>query len=108
MTGSEQIHHERVRQITEKGYGAANDDAYIEGQLILAAIAYAHEAIPFNAPVEVKDGVMVERFEDDGSAPVWWPWGQSDWDPSDDSTRNLVVAGALIAAEIDRIRRAKS
>ena len=31
-----------------------------------------------------------------------WPWPPEFWKPSDDPVRNLVKAGALIAAEIDR------
>lgn len=34
-----------------------------------------------------------------------WPWHSSWWKPSDDPIRNLVKAGALIAAEIDRLQR---
>ena len=35
--------------------------------------------------------------------PFGWPWGQAWWKPSTDPIRNLVKAGALIAAEIDRL-----
>jgi hypothetical protein len=34
-----------------------------------------------------------------------WPWDAEWWKPSPDSVRNLVKAGALIAAEIDRLQR---
>ena len=37
---------------------------------------------------------------------VGWPWDVSWWKPSDSPIRNLVKAGALIAAEIDRLQRA--
>ena len=37
-----------------------------------------------------------------------WPWGSEYWKPSEDPVRNLVKAGALIAAEIDRLNRAKA
>jgi hypothetical protein len=46
---------------------------------------------------------------DDGSVrpPRFdWPWDASWWKPSNDPVRNLVKAGALIAAEIDRLQRA--
>jgi hypothetical protein len=32
-----------------------------------------------------------------------WPWEPEGWKPSDDPIRNLVKAGSLIAAEIDRL-----
>lgn len=39
---------------------------------------------------------------------VWkiWPWDKSWWKPTpDDRIRELIKAGALIAAEIDRLQR---
>ncbi|HEU5085706.1 MAG TPA: hypothetical protein VFU14_20360 [Acidimicrobiales bacterium] len=38
--------------------------------------------------------------------PSTWPWAPEWWDPSEDPVRNLVKAGALIAAEIDRLQAA--
>lgn len=105
MTGSEMIHAERVRQLLEEDFDAANDDAYDRGELILAATGYAVESVPISAPVEVVGGVLVERVEgDSGVLPDWWPWDESWWKP-EDPIRNLVKAGALIAAEIDRLQR---
>jgi hypothetical protein len=40
--------------------------------------------------------------------PLAWPWAEKWWKPSEDQVRNLVKAGALIAAEIDRIQRLKA
>ena len=34
----------------------------------------------------------------------FWPWHRCWWKPSDDPIRNLVKAGALLAAEIDRLQ----
>lgn len=40
--------------------------------------------------------------------PVKWPWPEEWWKPTpDDRIRELAKAGALIAAEIDRIKRMK-
>jgi len=39
------------------------------------------------------------------SPPAAWPWEWDQWKPSLDPIRNLEKAGALIAAEIDRLRR---
>lgn len=41
-------------------------------------------------------------------APAAWPWDKEWWKPSKDQVRNLVKAGALIAAEIDRLQRKES
>ena len=37
-----------------------------------------------------------------------WPFEDAAWKPSHDPVKNLVKAGALIAAEIDRLQRQKS
>jgi hypothetical protein len=61
----------------------------VNGELIDAAICYA------------KDGPQLRH---DG-APEKWPWSLSWWKPKG-RIRNLERAGALIAAEIDRLDRA--
>lgn len=40
--------------------------------------------------------------------PDGWPWAPEWWKPSNDPVANLVRAGALIAAELDRLARATS
>lgn len=106
MTGAEQIQAERNRQMLDEHFDAAHDDEHARGELILASIGYAMEAIPQFIPIEVRVGV-VTRVEDDDTPPDWWPWEESWWKPSTDPVVNLVKAGALIAAEIDRIQRTR-
>jgi hypothetical protein len=43
-----------------------------------------------------------------GHPPDDWPWDWRFWKPSVDPIRDLVKAGALIAAEIDRLQRKKN
>ncbi len=85
-TGTELIAAERERQITAEGWTPEHDDSHVLKELVYAAICYASKAAgkPF--------------------ASVGWPW-PSWWKPSRDPVRNLVKAGALIAAEIDRLQR---
>lgn len=90
MSGSVQIHAERWRQEKEEGFDEANDDAYTEGELVRAAIAFA---------VNEQPGT---ELQDVGLAA--WPWSTKWW-KSYGPIRNLVRAGALIAAEIDRLQR---
>lgn len=80
---------ERQRQITAEGWTPEHDDAYRSGDLADAAACYA-----MNDPV--KDLYCV---------PVDWPWMQAWWKPTD-RRRDLVKAGALILAEIERLDRA--
>ena len=90
-TGAQLIADERVRQMAEEGYSAAHDDAHAHGELISVAAAYALFAI---AP---------ESFV----RTLLWPWQRDQFKPSDDSIHNLARAGALLAAEIDRLLRAQ-
>ena len=89
--GVEMIAAERRRQIEAEGYTPEHDDGHPHA-MAMAAIAYAQAAIPDEATYAAHN----------------WPWERSAWKPSDDPIRNLVKAGALIAAEIDRLTRAAS
>lgn len=93
-TGIELIAKERLRQVDDEGYSFAHDDKHGAGELAMAAMCYA--MLPLWRPAEM--------------APLGWPW--SSLDPMDgfkptpeDRIRELVKAGALIAAEIDRLQR---
>lgn len=90
-TGIELIAAERKRQIEVEGWTPEHDDKYICGELRDAALAY---------------GIVCDDRAGD-CASDWWPWDVGWWKPSDDPIRNLVKAGALIAAEIDRLQRTK-
>lgn len=87
------IASERARQINEEGWTAEHDDEHNTNDLVVAAMAYANAALLPGT--------------DDMDAPDYWPWHEDWWKPSDDPIRNLVKAGALIAAEIDRLWRAR-
>jgi hypothetical protein len=89
-TGVELIAIERDRQIEKEGYESRHDDQYTYCELVKAAMAYCGHSI---------DRVRV-------SPPTIWPWDWRLWKPSD-PVRDLVKAGALIAAEIDRLQRLK-
>jgi hypothetical protein len=91
--GAEQIVTERIRQRCTEGWTPEHDDEHVEGELARAAACYAK-------PAEA-------RWPTRG-VPVSWPWSPGDWKPDpDDRIRELVKAGALIAAEIDRLARAR-
>lgn len=81
---------ERVRQLSEEGYDAAYDDAHIDGSIAQAAAWYAAHA-----------GGMPYRGY--GRMP-YWPW-DDEWKKPKDARRDLVRAGALILAELERIDR---
>lgn len=88
-TGIELIEEERKRQVSVEGWTFAHDDEHVDGQLARAAACYA-----------LPPGRQESAFE------RYWPWGSAWWKPSPDNRiRDLTKAGALIAAEIDRLKR---
>jgi hypothetical protein len=93
------IARERQRQFLTKGFDDANDDDFLEGELVAAGRSYAlyaeMQAIRKVSPVPA------DFF------PKTWPWMRKWWKPSPDPVVNLIKAGALIAAEIDRHLRAR-
>lgn len=80
---------ERLRQQEVEGWNTAHDDGHHTGILADAAACYAANAggCVWAAPV-----------------PAFWPWEAEDWKPST-PRRDLVKAGALILAEIERLDR---
>lgn len=89
-TGIEIIAEERTRQIEKEGWSESHDDEHFTGALAGAGASYA-----------------------------LWHWSRTDAErlfpfdkkwlkaSEEDRVRNLAKAGALIAAEIDRLNRLK-
>lgn len=101
---------ERERQISVEGWTAEHDDSRTKGELARAAACYAHFAGEYSS-----DGTIWReignRGDENDRMPGGWPFHPSWWKPSftHDHTarmRELVKAGALIVAEIDRLQRA--
>lgn len=95
---------ERDRQRCQEGFDAAHDDQHDGGELVLAACAYAFAA---QMPELTREVVMPENGGVVHSETLreLWPWAHEWWKPSD-RRRDLVKAGALIVAEIERLDRA--
>lgn len=92
--GTARIAMERMRQIDKEGFSPEHDKKHNDSSLLLAAIAYIDEALGVNDP---------DSSPYESGIPGSWPWEASWWKPSEDAVRNLEKAGALIAAEIDRL-----
>lgn len=91
-TGIELIAEERQRQIEVEGWTSANDDLWYGDEMAIAASCYC-------LPV----GQREYRVRDQ------WPFAYKWWKPTpNDRIRELQKAGALIAAEIDRLQRIKN
>jgi hypothetical protein len=96
--GIRRIGAERLRQLVEEGWTAEHDAGHVHGELSLVACCYA-------APRHL---YIMERAERGVYILFADPWPESwapEYDKRDkhDRLRRLEIAGALIAAEIDRI-----
>jgi hypothetical protein len=87
---------ERERQQTVEGWTPEHDAMHAPGTLAAAAVCYAVDS------VGGADRRVFDTKED--CLRYIWPWDRSWWKPKDER-RNLVKAGALILAEIERLDR---
>lgn len=93
-TGAELIAAERQRQVRAEGWSASHDDSHNHGELAISAACYAAHGTDAEVSMHGEDAM---------------PWGScDDKRRKHDRVRQLTIAGALIAAEIDRLLRLKS
>ena len=83
---------ERKRQVTTEGWTPERDDQHVNFEMAIAGGLYAISAVDSHHKLR-------------NSAPSAWPWDRKWWKP-DGPRRDLVKAGALILAEIERLDRA--
>lgn len=91
---------ERRRQVEAEGWTPEHDDEHADGSMARAAAVYALYDL----------GVPASQWVDSlrlGNGDSLWPWDWQ-WLKPKDHRRNLVRAGALILAEIERLDRAAS
>lgn len=107
-TGIELISAERLRQISKEGWTPEHDDEHDQRELARAAQSYighyvARQHVYGNTMrlPGIVDGPKAYQAED---PPDSWPWNDEWWKPKD-PVRDLIRAGALIAAELDRLLR---
>jgi hypothetical protein len=86
IDGPALIGAERVRQVIVEGYSPEHDAEH-DDALPWAAWAYIDAAM---------------HPTSDGGPPAAWPWPVEAWNAEASPLRRLVIAGALVAAEIDR------
>lgn len=87
-TGIKLITAERERQISEEGWSLEHDDQHANAEMASAARCYLGHALGLEYGL-----------------PRQWPWNREWWKPAPSPISDLVKAGALIAAEIDRLQR---
>lgn len=85
---------ERQRQIQQEGWTPEHDDEHGDGAMAYAAAAYAVASVE-------KPGTLMKA----SALFMWTGWAKSWWKPKDRRS-DLIRAGALILAEIERLDRA--
>lgn len=97
---------ERRRQVEAEGWTTAHDDRHVSHDLASAAACYA-----LGATINTACRNVMDQFRDKSATPNWvlrhWPWSDNWWKPTS-RRRDLVKAGALIVAEIERLDRMSS
>lgn len=94
----ELIAEERERQINVEGWTADHDAKHDNEELAIAAAAYCCAS-------PLRNQYRPDRVSAKACMPAFWPWHPDWFKPTpDDRIRELVKAGALIVAEIDRLQ----
>ena len=86
-TGSYLIAVERERQVKDEGYNAEHDQVHTPMTLARAAVSYI---------------LCNDENKRKVARTTYWPWEDKYYKPRD-MKRNLIRAGALVAAAIDRL-----
>ena len=100
MSGIDLIAKERERQIAIKGWGPEHDAQHTDSELAWAACYYA---MPCMIGVSSLGGHEWFLTPDRFFAETGWDQASAKRAGWDDRVKDLVRAGALIAAEIDRL-----
>lgn len=95
MIGVEMIAAERQRQIEKEGYTLEHDANHVDGELAFLACYYAMPCMMLRPEGKEVYVIRPDEFKD-----------ETGWNIPDrhqhDRNRQLAIAGALIAAELDR------
>ena len=93
---------ERQRQITEEGWTPEHDDEHANGELADAAACYAFGGYSLATIIDY----------DENNTPIFgrglYPWDKSYFKHKHDHKRQLIIAGALLIAELERLERAEA
>lgn len=103
MNGTELITAERERQINKEKWDSSHDDVLENCELCLFGACYALDVAGKHGKASIS-----WRLDYQETAKRLFPFDMEWWKPTpDDPIKQLTKAGALIAAEIDRLQRVK-
>lgn len=104
LPGLGAIRRERLRQIYHLGHTPNHDAAYTQGQLVSGAATYLEAAriqeMFGDDPDDEQKAAIAAQLDE--VVEKNWPWEECSPNLSSGSLDNLVKAGAMIAAELDR------
>lgn len=102
-----EIATERRRQMEVEGWTPEHDDSHANGEMARAAGLYAliagADATDYR---NARDGYSLTDYLA-AVMKAYWPWERS-WFKATNRRRDLVKAGALVVAELDRLKRART
>ena len=91
------IDAERRRQLYQEGYNAEHDRHHVNGEIADGAAVYA-------LTDRTRDKYLYKLSGENAHVPTIWPFEPKSYKPTPDNRiRQLAKAGAMIAAEIDRL-----
>lgn len=104
-TGIGLIAQERMSHHENNKWTPEHDDEHLDSELADAASCYTDIASALVNCPDVDLEVLKRHYIEGYHGNPYWPWEANSLKPSRDPVENLVKAGALIAAEIDRLLR---
>lgn len=99
---AEDVLTERQRQVEKEGWTPGHDDNHDDGAMAQAAAVYA-----LGAATDKPERSVIDEFGSEGTPyriHSLWPWSR-EWHKPRSRRDDLVKAGALILAEIERLDR---
>jgi hypothetical protein len=100
------IVRERRRQVEGEGFDATHDDSHVHGELALAAASYAYAStLNPEERQDHRDALYGLRRGFISIVRLLWRW-EAHWFKPQSRRADLVRAGALVIAEIERLDRA--
>lgn len=104
LAGLEEIKRERLRQIQHLGYTNQTDAQWTQGQLLSAAATYLEAAriqeMFGDDPDATQQAAIVQQLDE--VVEKTWPWEETRPNLQQGPIQNIIKAGAMIAAELDR------
>lgn len=102
-TGMELISAEVEKHVKVEGWTPEHNDLHRRGELLSAASCYVNNALSW-VQTHANNTDLLSEYERYSVMASLWPWDAKCWKPKS-VIDDLVMAGALIVEEIERLQR---